>query len=463
MSDKENIFTEKQSFERFGQQFQANLCQIILDDRVFFDQFSEVVDISFFEVKYLRLFVQKIIEYRKKYNTHPSRDIMTMILRAEIDKEDELVQKQVREYFARVEANTFSIEGEQHIKDVALDFCKKQKLKEALIKSVELIKSSSFDEVAKVINDATKLGTDNNFGYDYVVDFEKRFQLITRSAISTGWSLIDNITKGGLGKGELGVGLAGTGRGKSLLLCHLAAKALEQGKNVVYYTLELRDTVVANRIDSVLTGIPIDDLPKLKDKVLETVKSIEGKLIIKEYPTKSAGISTIKNHLEKLKRSGFNPDLVIVDYADLLRFSGGFKVEEKRHSLEGLYEELRGLAQTYQVALYTVSQVNRNSSEAEVVTLEGISEAYSKCFVADFIFSLARTAKDKQTNEGRIYIAKNRNGPDGIIFPIFMDAASVKITVMQQTNESTTDLINKGLKASAESLRDKYKDWKNGK
>ncbi len=463
MSDKENIFTEKQSFEKFGQQFQQNLCQIVLDDRIFCDMFAEVIDIAFFEVKYLRLFVQKIFEYRKKYNTHPSRDIMTMILRAEIDKEDELVQKQVREYFARVEANTFSIEGEQHIKDVALDFCKKQKLKEALIKSVELIKSSSFDEVAKVINDATKLGTDNNFGYDYVVDFEKRYQLITRNAISTGWELIDKITQGGLGRGELAVVVAASGNGKSMHLVHLAAKALEQGKNVVYYTLELRDTVVASRFDSCITGIPINDLPNLKDKVLETVKNIQGKLIVKEYPTKSASVSTIKNHIEKLKRSGFNPDMIIIDYADLLRASGGVRTDEKRHQLEGIYEDLRGMAQFYQVAVATASQTNRSGISAEVITMESISEAYNKCFVADFIYSVSRTIKDKECNEGRIYIAKNRNGVDGIVFPLFMDTSCVKIKVMQQTDETATDIINKGTQNQQKLLQDKYKDWKNGK
>jgi len=137
-----SFINEKQSFERFGKTFQENLVQLILDDRAFADQISEVMDTSFLELKYLRVFVDKIFDYRKKYGTHPSRDTITTILRTDIDKENELLQKQVREYFARISSNEFSVDGEQHIKDTSLDFCKKQKLKEAMIKSVGLIQNS---------------------------------------------------------------------------------------------------------------------------------------------------------------------------------------------------------------------------------------------------------------------------------------------------------------------------------
>ena len=164
LGDNMSFVNDKASFEKFGSKFQENLVQIILDDRVFCDQISEVLDPNFLELKYLRLFVEKVLEYRKKYGTHPSRDTMTTILRTEIDKETELLQKQTREFFARVQSNQFSLDGEQHIKDVSLDFCKKQKLKEAMIKSVGLIQNTSYDEISKIINDALKLGTDNNHG-----------------------------------------------------------------------------------------------------------------------------------------------------------------------------------------------------------------------------------------------------------------------------------------------------------
>lgn len=456
-----SLMNEKASFEKYGTKFQENLVQLILDDRAFADQISEVLDTNFLELKYLRLFVDKIFEYRKKYGTHPSRDTITTILRSDLDKENELLQKQTREFYARISANEFSVDGEQHIKDISLDFCKKQKLKEAMIKSVSLIQNSSYDEISKIINDALKLGTDNNHGYDFFLDFEKRFQLMARNPVTTGWELIDNITKGGLGRGELGVVIAPTGAGKSMALVHLGAQALMQGLNVVHYTLELQDKVVALRYDSCITGIPLSDVKDQKDIVWNGIKDVKGKLIIKEYPTKSASTNTLKNHLEKLKRKDFKIDLVIVDYGDLIRPISAQK--EKRIELESIYEELRALAQIYNCVLWTASQTNRSGLNAEVITMESISEAFNKCFVADFIFTVSRTIKDKNMNEGRIFVAKNRNGPDGIVFPIFMDTANVKIKVLSQSTESATEIIEKATKKQEANLKEKYKNYKKEK
>ena len=456
-----SFINEKASFEKYGTKFQENLVQLILDDRAFCDQISEVLDTNFLELKYLRLFVDKVFEYRKKYGTHPSRDTLTTILRTELDKENELLQKQTREYFARISANEFSVDGEQHIKDISLDFCKKQKLKEAMIKSVGLIQNSSYDEISKIINDALKLGTDNNHGYDFILDFEKRFHLMARNPVTTGWELIDNITKGGLGRGELGVVIAPTGAGKSMALVHLGAQALLQGLNVVHYTLELQDKVVALRYDSCLTGIPISNVKDQKEIVWNGIKDIKGKLIVKEYPTKSATTNTIKHHLEKLKRKDFKIDLVIVDYGDLIRPINAQK--EKRIELESIYEELRALAQTYNCVLWTASQTNRSGLNAEVITMESISEAFNKCFVADLIFTVSRTIKDKNTNEGRIFVAKNRNGPDGLVYPIFMDTSNVKIKVLSQSTETATEIIDKATKRQEANLKKKYSDYKKEK
>jgi KaiC/GvpD/RAD55 family RecA-like ATPase len=453
-----SFVNEKASFEKYGTKMQENLVQIMLDDRSFCDQISEVLDPNFFELKYLRLFVEKVFDYRKKYGTHPSRDTMTTILRTEIEKEPELLQKQTREFFARVQSNEFSLDGEQHIKDVSLDFCRKQKLKEAMIKSVGLIQQSSYDEISKIINDALKLGTDNNHGYDFIVDFEKRFEILARNPLTTGWELIDNITKGGLGKGELGVVIAPTGAGKSMALVHLGAEALKAGKNVVHYSLELQDKVVALRYDSCISGIMLSDVKDQKDMVWENIKDIKGKLIVKEYPTKSATTNTIKNHLEKLKRKDFKIDMVIVDYGDLIRPITAQR--EKRNELESIYEELRAIAQIYGCPVWTASQTNRSGLNAEVITMESISEAFNKCFVADFIFTISRTIKDKNTNEGRIFVAKNRNGPDGLVFPIFMDTANVKIKVLQQSTESATEIMEKATKKQEENLKQKYKNYK---
>ncbi len=195
-----------------------------------------------------------------------------------------------------------------------------------------------------------------------------------------------------------------------------------------------------------------------KDQVLDVVKNLKGKLIIKEYPTKSASTNTIKAHLDKLKVHGHNVDMIIVDYADLLR--PVTREKEKRVELESIYEELRGIAQIHNCTLWTASQTNRGGLNAEVVTMESISEAFNKCFVADFICTISRTIKDKVSNEGRMFIAKNRNGPDGMVFPIFMDTKNVKIKVLQESTETADEIIQKSLKEQESTLKEKYRKFK---
>ena len=420
---------ERENFSRYGKAFQEGLVQIIYEDRPFADQITEVLDTNFLELEYLRVFVEKIINYRDRYGTHPSAEAVITMLRTELDNEDEVVRKQVREYFAKITAK--DAKDIKYIKEQSLDFCRKQNLKEAMMKSVGLLQSCSFDEISKTINDSLKLGSDNNFGYDYLADFEKRFVPKHRLPVTTGWKQIDDICGGGLGKSELGVVIAPTGAGKSFCLVHLGAQGLKEGKVVVHYTLELGDTIIATRYDSCLTGYPLSDIINFKDEVYEEIKDIDGKLIVKEYPTKSASTNTIKSHLSKLIKRGIKPGLIIVDYADLLKPVVVRK--EKRNELESIYEELRGISTEFQCPIWTASQTNRSGLNAEVITMEQISEAFNKCFVADFIFSVSRTIEDKQNNTGKIFIAKNRNGPDGVIYDIFMDPSSASIRVMPKT------------------------------
>ena len=449
------LYDGKEDFSQFGKSFQENMCQLILCDRAFADQIKEVLNINFLEFNYLQVFVKRIFSYKEKYGMHPSDSIMTTILRAEISEENQLVQKQVRDFFARMKKT--EVQDKEYIKDTSIDFCKKQVLKGAILKSVPLLKKSSFEDIQKLINEAMKLGNSSDGGYYYIKDFEKRFEIKTRNPVTTGWKVIDDLNKGGLGKGELGVVIAPTGAGKSMALVHLGAQAVKESKTVIHYTLELADTVVASRYDSCITGIPLREVFNKKDEIYEEIKDLDGQLIVKEYPTKSAGVSTLRNHLEKLQQRDIFPEMIIVDYADLLRSKS--KNDEKRHQLESIYEELRSIAQEFECPVWTASQTNRSGLNAEVITMEAISEAFNKCFVADFIFSISRTIQHKNSNGGRIFVAKNRNGPDGLVYPIFMDTSNVKIDVLPQIE--TYDEIKKSeVKRQEETLKEKYKNYR---
>lgn len=445
---------ERTDFSHFGKNFQEALCLLMLEDRPFADQITEVFDITFLELGYLRLFTSKVMNYREKYGVHPTKKIMATVIKSDMDKENEAIQKQVRDYFARI-MTAGTLKDSEFIKDKALDFCRKQKLKGAMLKSVDLLQTCSFDEISKIINDALVLGSDSNFGYDYLKDFEERFELKARDPVSTGWSEIDSICGKGLGKGELGVVVAPTGAGKSMVLTHLGAQALLRGVTVVHYTLELSDTTIASRYDSCITGVGLNDLYSFKELIYEKVQDVKGQLIVKEYPTKSASTRTIKNHLEKLVNRGIEPGLIILDYGDLLRPVTTRK--EKRTELESIYEEMRCVAQEFQCPVWTASQTNRSGLNAEVITMESISEAFSKCFVADFIFTVSRTMEDKTSNTGRIYVAKNRNGPDGLVYPIFMDTSNVKIRVLPPSDNEEDELT---AKSQSDILKEKYKKFR---
>lgn len=453
--------TNRETFSRFGKSFQEKLCHLMLQDRPFCDQITEVLDVNFLQYEYLRIFVKILIDYREKYRTHPSYDIMATKIKSGLDSYTPALQKQLRSFYASVLSESELRDGE-FIKDNALDFCRKQVLKEAMMKSVKLIKTSSFDEIQGVIEKALKLGTDNNFGHDFIKDFEERYLITSRNPVSTGFERVDDICKGGLGKSELGVVIAPTGAGKSMVLVHLGAEALKAGKTVVHYTMELADTVVGNRYDSCISHVPLSDLFSNKRRVLEAIQDVEGQLIIKEYPTKSASTETIKNHIERLKKRGIEPDMIIVDYADLLRPVRSTK--EKRHDLENTYEELRAIAQIYKCPLWTASQTNRSGLNAEVITMEAISEAFNKCFVADFICSLSRTVQDKQANKGRIFIAKNRNGPDGLVFQVFVDWSNVSIKVLSREGEdAVSSVIHDSAENTLQFMREQFKKKINNK
>ena len=455
--------TEQQydTFSKFGKSFQEKLVKTILFDRNFANQMEEVLDTNYLELKYLQVFVDLLFQHKQSY-PHPTYEAMVSVVRTQTEDYSDSIIKQVIEFLARVKSNAIGDDDEEYVKEKSLDFCKKQKLKEAILKSVDLLQSQSFDQIQKVINEAMNLGADNDHGHDYHKDVLDRFEMKMRNPTSTAWEEIDSITKGGLGKRELGVVVAPTGAGKSMALAHLGAMAVVKGKTVVHYTLELADTVVGQRYDSCITGIELKNLMSMKDSIVMAVEHIPGQLIIKEYPTKSASTRTITTHLEKLKQKGINPDMIIVDYADLLKpTASGFKTQELRHSLGNIYEELRGIGQVWDIPVWTASQTNRSGLNAEVITMESISEAFSKCFVADFICSISRTIEDKTENKGRMFVAKNRNGIDGIVYPMEIDTAKVHMRVLPPDEHSTIDaVVMKTKQEQDEHLRKKYKKFK---
>lgn len=412
----------------YGSAFQNKVLSVLIKDRPFLQQVHDIIDPRFFSSESAQWIAKTTLEYFDKYKSPPTLEVLKVELdKIDIDILKTTVIENIREVLKFADA-----EDSQYIKDKTLDFCKNQKLKAAILKSVELLKSGKYDEIKMSVDEAMKAGADRNIGHDYLDDIALRFVENKRNTVETPWDVINEIMDGGLGTGEMGVFVAPAGIGKSMALVNIAAYAAKKGLNVVYYTLELSETYVGARFDSHYSGIPSQDLKYHQEEVVDAIKNVKGNLIIKYYPTKTATVNSISAHLDKCIMQGVKPDVVLVDYADLLRDTGVKGAVRNDIMLGNIYEELRGLAGTYQVPLYTASQANRSALEEDVIEADKIAESYAKVMVADFVVSLSRKTADKIGGTGRWHVIKNRFGPDGLTFPSKMNMATAKIDIFAE-------------------------------
>ena len=249
--------------------------------------------------------------------------------------------------------------------------------------------------------------------------------------METPWPLINKLLCGGLGQGDLGLIAGGPGGGKSWALIALGAQAVKLGFTVIHYTLELSEKYVGRRYDACFTEIPVGDVIDNKDIVKEKVENLRGGLYIREYPAGQATVNTIHAHLEKCIQQNIEPDLIIVDYADLLTSKSS---KEKRDKLDDIYTSLRGLASEMKLPIWTASQVNRSGAREDIIQGDRMAESYSKMMITDFAMSLSRSAEDKENGTGRWHIMKNRYGADGITYDSIMDTSIGKIEINMRGN-----------------------------
>jgi replicative DNA helicase len=426
------------SFASYGKDFQEKIVQGLLTDRLWAEQMAEVIDVEFFDLKYLRFLGDRYFAYHRKYKDFPTLTLLVSIIRDDLKTgNDTILRDQIVDYLQRIRHNP-NMGDLEYVKDKALDFCRKQAFRGALEEAVDLIQIDKFDSVMDLMRTALAVGTTPSVGHDFFEDMESRFVRVNRSPIPTGISQIDSkdILNGGLGKGEIGVITAATGVGKSHMLVSLGAAALRGGFNVIHYTFELTETSCGLRYDSNLCQIPSNQVSDRKEEVMEFYKEKSGnlgKLMIKEYPTGAASAQTLRSHIEKLSLKGFIPHVLIIDYADIMRSSRQY--DTMRHELKKVYEDLRNLAMEKNIPIWTASQSNRDSANSDIVGLENMSESYGKAQVADVVISISRKPSEKEQGFGRLYIAKNRAGRDGIVFPIKLNSAMSTFRILENSEE----------------------------
>ena len=447
-------------FSKYGRPFQEKIFQAMLSDHTWAAQMIEVMTPEYFELKYLTYLCDRHFGFYHKYKNFPTLQLLVSIIRDELSAGDDVIlREQVIEFLSRVKNQ--GNEGDlEYVKEKTLDFCKKQVLKQALEDCVQAITAENYESVLSIMKDAVSKGTPSTIGHDFFEDYEARFTRLTRVCCPTGLDPLDKkeVLNGGLARGEIGVITAPTGVGKSHWLVHCGAEALKRGKNVLHYTFELTETAVGVRYDSHLCGINSTDVIDKKDEILSRYEGNDyGRLIIKEYPTGSASIITIKNHLEKLAMRDFKPGLIVIDYADIMRSTRQY--DSLRHELKLIYEELRNLAMELKIPIWTASQANREASDKEVVGLGNMSEAYGKAMVADVVLSISRKQLEKATGAARLFVAKNRAGQDGVLFPIRIDTARSHFEIIDDPNSlSVLDMVESANTGTKDMLKSKWKE-----
>lgn len=444
-------------FGQYGRPFQERVFLGLITDNTWATQMTEVMRPDFFDLRYLAYLTDKYFKYFEKYKTFPTLPLLISIVKDDLRETNNAVLKeQVVEYLSRM--RTLPDMGDlAYVKEKSLDFCRKQAMREALEKSVELIGTDQYDAVVDLMKKAVSVGIAASVGHDFFEDADARFVKINRAPCPTGIEQLDEktILNGGLGRGELGVITAPTGVGKSHYLVLMGANALKVGKNVVHYTLELTETAVGIRYDSCLTGIQSSEIQDSKEQVLDAYKNMElGRLIIKEYPTGSASVATIRNHLEKLALRGFIPSLIIIDYADIMRSSR--EMDALRLELKLVYEDLRNLAMEKNIPIWTASQSNKEGSGSDIVGLENMSESYGKAMVADVVISLSRKPAEKATGMGRLFVAKNRAGRDGLIFPVHIDTSRSTIRILDEDTLTLQESITQDENTRKKLMKEKW-------
>jgi replicative DNA helicase len=426
------------NLKKFGSEFQIKCISGLVSDKTFIERISDILEPDSFETDAHKFIVKETISYFLQY-----KDLPTLaVFKVKVDGiENELLKQSVVEQL-RLVYQKISDTDLKYIKEQFLEFCKNQKIKNAIMESVDHLKSGQYDKIKHVVDVAMKAGMERNIGHEYMVDIEKRMSQMARKTVKTNWTEVDSIMDGGLAGGELGIITACAGSGKSWVLAKMGAEAMKQGKNVLHYTLELNENYVGLRYDACFTGIDFQNIRNNIDIVKKKIAEVPGKLIIKYYPIKTVSAHSLKLHAERIQTLGTKVDMIIVDYADILRPSQSERNSNSYSEAGGIYEELRGVAGELQVPIWSASQSNRAAMDEDIIQANNISDSYRKIMTADFVMSLSRKMSDKQANTARFHVIKNRFGPDGITFPARMNAGCGDIRIFAENSREGMGILN---------------------
>lgn len=432
-------------------EYQIKLLSYMLANPNFCDLAGDVLTGEEFSDKALQWFFDTLAKAKIKLTPATLKETLIGAAKAKQIRADQ-IEKYV-EYFDLLKVKPLPVE-EEHISEELGKFIKRQAVKRAITDAWSLAKNEQWDDIVDLVTEAVTKGAQSlESGYFY---FEKtqdrlatRVSATTEERLSTGIPGLDQILYGGLKPKQLGLVAGGTGRGKSIFLEWLAQVAILLGKKVVYYTLELPEDEVANRFDALFSQIKINELKTYNNdvfsKLVPMASKFGGSLVIKEYPADTATIHTLKAHLRQLSSLGFVPDLIIVDYLDLLKPHRTYNSQYEE--IDAITKALHGFAKESRTRIWTATQLNRSGLTMETPDESSVAGAISKLFTADVAMFLAATNAEREDQEIRIIVAKNRNGPAPRTVKIDTDFA--RMTFYKQpptptTAATTQDVVDEG-------------------
>ena len=442
----------------------------ILSNLVYNEEYTRKV-IPFLKEDYFQDGVEKIIfqtiwAYAEKYKSNPTIDALVIDVQDKALNEEQY--KKSVDYLSEIEETPTDLDW---LTDQTEKWCKDKAIYNAILNGIQIIdgkvKDQSPDALPSILSEALSVSFDKHVGHDYMEQSGDRYEFYhtKEEKIPFDLDFFNRITKGGLPNKTLNIALAGTGVGKSLFMCHVAASTLMQGKNVLYITLEMAEEKIAERIDANLMNITMDDMHDLPRHMYENrfekiQKKTSGNLIVKEYPTASAHCGHFRALFNELAlKKDFKPDLVFIDYINICassRFRAGANVNSYTY-IKAIAEEMRGLAVEFNLPIMSATQTTRTGFVSTDVGLEDTSESFGLPATADFMFALISSDELNELNQMLVKQLKNRYADPTMNkkFIVGVDRAKMKLYDVSQMAQE--DLVDTG---QEEEVIDRFADFK---
>jgi len=407
---------------------------------------------EYFQDSNQKIVFEEISSFVNQYNELPTKEILTI----EVEKRNDINEDSFKEVTHLIGCLDDSPVEFEWLSDTTEKWCRDRAIYLALLDSIAIAdgkdEKKNPEAIPSILSDALAVSFDNNVGHDYLQDYEERFKFYHQkeSRIQFDLEYFNKITKGGLPNKTLNIALAGTGVGKSLFMCHMAAASLMDGHNVLYITMEMAEEKIAERIDANLLNVGIQDItdlprPMFDSKVDSLAKKTQGSLIIKEYPTASAHSGHFKSLLNELAlKKSFKPDIIFIDYLNICassRYRAGSNVNSYSY-IKAIAEELRGLAVESNLPIVSATQTTRSGFGSSDVELTDTSESFGLPATADLMFALISTEELEGLNQILVKQLKNRyNDPTmNKRFVVGIDRAKMRLYDCEQSAQQ--DLVD---------------------